>query len=283
MAPSLVTTPYKTEDLNADTASLVSPSFTPAVGEILVVKAATSDAGQTLSTPTNTGFSVGSWASRVNVGTGGSSCRAMIWTATVTASASGQITVAVASGTREHSMVVERWTGAQLAASPATGSSVADASAPFTTTVTTAQAGSVVSWVAADWNGVNPASATYADSPAQDVAATYQSGIYTAHWEYQDAPSAGPQTFGISSDTGSPSVTLAGIEIQATGGTGATATPSVLACAASFPAVTASGGSESGPNYGGSGADLGGGTGTWANPGNAAGTADATYAVWTLP
>lgn len=43
---------------------------------------------------------------------------------------------------------------------------------------------------------------------------------------------------------------------------------------------------NAGPNYGAAAADLGGGSGSWANPGNAGhGTSepDASYAVWTVP
>lgn len=38
-----------------------------------------------------------------------------------------------------------------------------------------------------------------------------------------------------------------------------------------------------GPNYGSAAADLGGGSGSWVNPGNADGAPDAAYATWTIP
>ena len=47
--------------------------------------------------------------------------------------------------------------------------------------------------------------------------------------------------------------------------------------------LAAAAGSESGPNYAGTGTDLGGGSGTWANPGYAAGTGTGTFASWTAP
>jgi hypothetical protein len=40
---------------------------------------------------------------------------------------------------------------------------------------------------------------------------------------------------------------------------------------------------DSGPNYAGAAADMGGGSGSWTNPTNAQGAADTTYAVWTSP
>jgi hypothetical protein len=42
-------------------------------------------------------------------------------------------------------------------------------------------------------------------------------------------------------------------------------------------------GSTSGPNYAGSAADIGGGTGSWSNPSYATGTDNATYATWAVP
>lgn len=39
----------------------------------------------------------------------------------------------------------------------------------------------------------------------------------------------------------------------------------------------------SGPNYAGSAADLGGGSGSWANAGNADNAPDSTWATWTAP
>lgn len=40
---------------------------------------------------------------------------------------------------------------------------------------------------------------------------------------------------------------------------------------------------NSGPNYASSSSALAGGSGSWTNPGNAAGGDDNTYAVWTIP
>lgn len=60
-----------------------------------------------------------------------------------------------------------------------------------------------------------------------------------------------------------------------TGGTSPGVTAAVL--------ITPDTGSESGGNYAGSVADLGGGTGSWANPSYAAGTGTGSYATWTAP
>ena len=61
-------------------------------------------------------------------------------------------------------------------------------------------------------------------------------------------------------------------------GTDATATPAVFAVTGVYPAATAVAGSISGPRTATAAADLGGGTGSWANTSNATGTDDATYA-----
>ena len=66
--------------------------------------------------------------------------------------------------------------------------------------------------------------------------------------------------------------------------TGITVTMATIHASAHFPLPVVSIGTIlSGPYYGTSGTDLGGGTGAWVNPSNASGTDDDIYATWIVP
>jgi hypothetical protein len=212
--------------------SLVSPSFTPATGELLVVKAASSDFNQALFAPTNTGFTVGQWLQRVVNGTGGASTRTALWTGVVTSGGTAGTVTVTASGTLlPHSMVVERWANAQLAASPVLASTSNDTISPWTTAISTAAAGSVISYICADWSAQAPATVAYAGDtqpPTPQHTPVNVASQYTAYYLYQAAPSAGSNTIGLSAPA-SQNVNTAGIEIQATGGAAPSPPPKVLA------------------------------------------------------
>ena len=82
-------------------------------------------------------------------------------------------------------MVVERWSGAQLAATPVTVH-VTGSGAP-STTLTTVGVNSIVSWCNGDWAAVNGSARTYSTTsgiPAED-GYTFTTGAYTAYYAYQ--------------------------------------------------------------------------------------------------
>jgi hypothetical protein len=208
---------YKDEELAANATALSVGPFTPAVGEILVIKFCSADANQTASLPTASGFTTGTITERVNVGTGGSGARAAIWTCAVTGSAEGSIGITVANATVVHGAVVERWGDAKLDTTPAVASALIDATTPWTFTLTTEADGSEVSYVVADWNGVDPAGAAFVGdtaTPSQEQAATYVANQVTGYWLHQAAASTGQQTLGLSAPSGM-SCTSAAIEVQA--------------------------------------------------------------------
>lgn len=226
MAPTLANS-YKVEDTAAATTALVTAAFTPAAGELLVVKIVCGDADQTIGTLAVTGFTlVSAFASRVNVGTTGSGCRAAIFTAFVNASASGTVSSGTFVNTQPRGMCVERWTNAQLAGTPATASILVDTAAPYTQTITTAANGSVLSYTMADWSGTSPAGAAFVGdtaTPTQEQAATNSAGNVTGYWLYQAAATAGSQTWGMSAPSSASNYTGACIEIQDAGGGGTNA------------------------------------------------------------
>lgn len=306
MAPSLANS-YKTEINSDSTTTLVSPSFTPATGELLVAKAANSDASQTFAAlPTVSGFTFGTWTQQVNVGTSGASCRAAIWTATVTSGGTaGTVSLAIGNaGLKYHALVVERWTSWQLDATPATVGVAGDTTSPWQEDITTEASGSVVSYVAADWTPSNPSGVSYSGdtaTPTEEQTTTYTALNYAAYWLYQSAASSGANTIGLSAPSGM-NLTTAAIEIQGvssgtTANAGlATATGAALDATAAVTAVAGlapgTGGAQqpsvtvadsSGPNYAGAASDLGGGSGSWTSPTNADGAPDSTYASWAVP
>ena len=186
--------------------SLVTASFTPPAGSIVVAKVVSADANQTHTSVTGLTF-----ASRVNVGTAAATTRNSIWTAVGDGSAV-TVTASFAGTTAPRGLVVEVWTGAQLAAAPATGSVVGGSGAP-TNTITTVATGSVVSWVNGDWAAIDGASRTYRSS-ATETGYHFLTGQWTQYNAYQAAPSPGSQTYGLTAPVGE-TYTLASIEIQA--------------------------------------------------------------------
>lgn len=197
-----------------NSAAVVTPSFTPANGEIIVVKLTTADTTVSMGLPTGGSQT---YTSRVTQAPGGFNGWASIATAVISGSPGAMTISSTPSGASRHSMVVERWTLAQLAATPATGSAVGTTSAA-TTTVTTAAAGSIVSWVAMDEQSVNPATKAYLSSATEDgFDDAHVSADGVAYFAYQSAGSAGSQSIGLSAPVGMKFV-IVGIEIQAAGG-----------------------------------------------------------------
>lgn len=195
-------------------ANLVTPSFTPAAGEVLVVKAIGSDSIATFPAPSGGGLT---WTSRVNSGVSGFS-RVQIWTATV---GGGGTPMTVKLGSPSwfvgYAMTVERWAGAVLAGSPAVGSNTGSSTAP-NVTVTTAAALSVVSYVNSDHNALAAGTRTYRTTSTEENY-NFDSTYYTGEWAYQTAASSGAQAIGMTAPA-SQQWTCAGIEIQSavTGG-----------------------------------------------------------------
>lgn len=198
----------------ASAAAITTASFTPPNGSIIVAKG-TFDDGSNLTGPSITG-TVLTWTSRVNH-IAASHTPVFIYTAVGTGVA---VTVSLnqgSTGTNRKGLVVSVWTGAQLAASPATnvldqGTSVAPSS-----TLTTAAANSVVDWLSADWAAVDGTTRTYRSSATEQ--SYHNAGIgtaYAVYFAHQSAGAAGSQIYGLTAPTGqTPS--LAAIEIQDSG------------------------------------------------------------------
>jgi hypothetical protein len=202
--PTLVASYFDHEDAwNYNT--LVTQSFTPTAGELIVVKALNSERSQTFGTPSGGGLS---FTNRVDQNVT-SHCRADIWTATVGASPTAMtISLTVAASQQNHAFVVERWSGAKLAGSPAvinaTGSGAPSA------VETTVANNSVISWVNGDFDQGTGAR-TYRGTPTEEQ--YWTAGDCTGYFAWQTQATAGAVTVGLTAP--SQTWTMAAIEIQA--------------------------------------------------------------------
>jgi hypothetical protein len=197
---------------NAQNQTITTASFTPATGEIIVFKAVGEDQqlGFT-ATPTASGGGI-TWIKRAENNIVGQT-RCCLWTGTVTAGGSA-ITISLTSTNSfsgYFSIVVERWTGAQIANSPSMVQS--NGSGAPTGSLNVVGTGSSVSYLCGDWNAAS-GTAAYTGGATQDgihtVAATY-----SAYYATQTA-SAGPVTVGMSAPS-PQTYSIIAIEIQATG------------------------------------------------------------------
>lgn len=209
MANPTLTASYQVDSVGTDTNSLVSPSFTPADNEIIIVKVTS----ENFDTPTIGLASGGSltYVSQVNFSQGNQSSVRIFSAVVGTSPGSMTVTVAFSGIGGWHAMVVERWGNAQLAGSPAVVSTVSTG-APSATVVTVAD-DSVVSWVSADWNAVAPGTPAYRSSAVQDGLHDKSTGNYVGYFAYQNTTTAGSQTIGLTAPTGQ-NATMGGIEIQ---------------------------------------------------------------------
>lgn len=196
------------------TTTLTTASFTPANGDVLVIKMGTWDTGSPLGAPTGGSQT---YTSRVINAPGGFNQWAAIYTAVVSGSPGSMTVSSTPSVSLRGSMLVERWSGAQLAASPVTHSASGAGTAAGTLTPA-GGASSVISWTAGDVNSVDPATRAYLGSGTGDGLRDDHVGSNGVdYYGYQSSTGSGAQSYGLSAPTGMGWV-IAGIEIQAVAG-----------------------------------------------------------------
>jgi hypothetical protein len=192
-----------------DSSTLTTPSFTPSNGEVVVIKAGTSDSTMSMGTPIGGSQT---YTSRVASTSGGFRPWVGIYTAVISGSPGSMTISSTPTGSSRHALLVERWSSASLAATPVTNSAQNGAGAAASTLTTTA-ANSIVSWLAGDAQSLNPSARVYlssaTDEGVDDAHASFDGVIYFA---YQTAATAGSQSYGLSAPTGMQ-WWIAGIEI----------------------------------------------------------------------
>lgn len=213
---------YPTSLVNTWTTTVpLTVTFTPVIGEILVIKVVTEDSTNApAALPTITGGGAPTVTPCVSLAVA-SDCAVYIWTtAPITAATSTTVNCLKQLGFHYYAaMVVERWSNAHIAASPHTGS--ANVAGPTTgtpaATIANVAASSAISWCNGDWSALstartyNGASGTVTEDPGSYVTA---SGIYTAYFATQTVGGAGTQTIGLTAPTGEV-YSIVGIEILA--------------------------------------------------------------------
>jgi hypothetical protein len=199
---------------NTANQTITTVSFTPTTGDLVVLKVITSDAATPVGSPSATAGGI-TWVKRTE-NTVASTNYVAIWTGIVTTGGTAMTISVTASGSTfvQLSMVLERWTGAQLSAMPSLIQAEGTAGVP-SANITIVGTGSVISWLNGDWVGV-VGTATYSNGATQDGIHQVGSGTaYAAYYAYQTAL-AGLRNIAMSAPTGQ-TWTLTGIEIQVAG------------------------------------------------------------------
>jgi len=213
MAPTKVAT-YFTGTSAPGTGALTTPSFTPSNGEILVVMLGTWDTGSPMNAPTGGSLT---YTARVTNAPGGFNEWCAIYTASIVSSPGSMTVSATPTVSSQYSMCVERWSGAQLAATPVTATS-SGASAPGSGSITPSSGTSVISWVVGDAQSIDPATRAYlASATDEGVRDGHVGANGVEYYGTQASTGTGSQSYGLSAPTGMIYVTAA-IEIQAASG-----------------------------------------------------------------
>ena len=210
--PTLTASYFVQSATFGDTTTLSTPSFTPVNGEVIVVKVATWDSGTPSGAPSGGSLT---YTQQVVGAPGGFNGYCAIYTAVVSGSPGSMTVTAAAPGSScYHSMTVERWSGAQLATTPATNTPISGSGTPSATITSTAD-NSILTWVNVDENSRDPASRAYLSSATEDGLADGHAGTSSVHYyAYQTAATAGSQTIGMSAPL-SQAWTMVGIEVLA--------------------------------------------------------------------
>lgn len=211
--PILVNSYFVASSTSGDTSTLSTPSFAPNNGEVIVVKASTWDTGTPSGTPSGGGLT---YSQKATAAPGGFAGYCTIFTAVVSGSpGSMSVTLSAPAGSCYHSMTVERWSGAQVAASPATNATIHGGSGEPSVTITTTANNSIITWANVDENSRDPATRAYLSSATEDGLADGHTAVSSVHYyAYQTAASAGSQTVGMSAPL-NQNWTIVGIELLA--------------------------------------------------------------------
>jgi len=206
-------THYEVYSPGQDNSTLTTPSFTPANGEVIVVKLVTWDTSAPMGAPTGGGQTYN--PTQISAPGGFKT-----WSATYTCTVSGSpaafsISSTMPGASTRHSMVVERWSNASLAATPNVFSVITGSAATLSAPINTSAPNSVVSFGFGEINSRDPAGRTW--SPVTVV----EDGLYDGHvgsnsvqyFGYAPFPTAGAQTIGLTVPAGTLSWTISGVEI----------------------------------------------------------------------
>jgi hypothetical protein len=219
--PNLIAS-YPVYSPGTDTSTLTTPAFTPANGEVIVVKLTTWDTGAPMAAPSGGGQTY--TANQITAPGGFKG-----WSATYTCTVSGSpgsfsISAAMPTTATRHSMVVERWGNAVLAVTPAVFTVFTGSGGDMISGFTTTADNSVMSWASVDLNSRDPAGRAY--SPLTTV----ETGLFDGHvgsnsvqyFGYTPVTGIGAYTLSEHVPAGALAWVISGVEIKAASSAGAT-------------------------------------------------------------
>lgn len=217
---------YPVYSASVDTTALVTPSFTPSNGELIVVKLLTWDTAN----PSGS-VSGGSqtYSTKVTAAPGGFNCYCRIDGCIISGSPGSMTVTSGGTGSNSrHTMIVERYpVGSTFGA---VNSTINGTGAP-TANITTTVANAALTWCSADVSSIDPATRTYRLSGTEDGLYDGHVGSNSVHYSAYaaDVGAAGTYAIGLSAP-GSQTWVMAGVEIK----------PSVAAAASQpVPLITA--------------------------------------------
>lgn len=213
--------------------ALVTPSFTPSEGEIIVVKLLDEAEGtQSAGGPSGGGLTF-TRQQLINVA---GQALAALWTATVGPSPSAMtITVPALTTHPNWSALVERWPAGTTLGAVALAAGATGSGAPLASLTTTAP-NSTLSWAVGDWNAVAPGTPVYRDSAVQEAVHDRSPNNYVGYFAYQAEPAAGSHDFGLTSPAGQK-WSAVGVEIKAVPSGGGPATVTLTPATLTLSAV----------------------------------------------
>lgn len=208
--------------ISGDTTSLTANLTSVSAGDVVIVMAQTWDTGTAAGTPSGGSQT---YTRQITCAPGGFAGYATIFSSVMAAGVASSFTLTLSppAASSGHSMVVHRWTGAQLAATPATNQASyggSGSSAPAST-ITLAGTNSAISWCTNDASTTSPSTDAYI-SPAPATPDLLINGASSAdgifRYTHQLATASGSTSYGMTVPTTQKWVMCA-IEIQAaTGG-----------------------------------------------------------------
>jgi hypothetical protein len=216
---------------NANT--LTTSAFTPSNGEVIIVKGTTWDTGTTSGAPSGGSQT---YTKRAEEAPGGFNCYAVVYTATVSGSPGSMSISTTPSQACEHVMVVERWSGAQLAVTPPTVTGTGN-NTGVSANITTTALNSVISFCNADDGNNDPTSRAYLLSATEDGFFDGHIGNNTVQYHaYAAVTTATTYTVGMSAPAAQKWV-LAGVAIEPSA-LNQTVTPTGIASGEAFGTAT---------------------------------------------
>lgn len=189
-------------------AALTSASFTPANGELLIIKSTTWSNSISMGAPTGGSLT---YTPQVLNAAAGFEGWTGIYSAVVSGSPGSMTVAETPSSAARCTLLVERWANATLAGTPVVDSSTSTG----TGTLVTTGAYSVISWCGLDENSRDPAGRTYAGSGVEETIDDGHVGSNSvAYHAYQSVAVAGSTTYGVTNPT-ALAMSYAAIEVLA--------------------------------------------------------------------